>query len=256
MAKQRKIIISGGGSGGHIFPAIAIANALKQIDDSILDVDIEELLVEVDPILSTENTISSVDDVYLNGDVVERFDYEIMESDQFIRIVLPSGSNVSSVSIDFTMAPPTSLAASAAEATTAPRSRKTELITPSNPSAASHTTKQPPVDCIGIGNKTLVVNLGGPIDEERLRTASEPNAPSTPSKAPPVAIAPPPSPTVPVRSIHLRYCYAVKQTGFSRIGVTHQRNRWNFSPTAGSSPLFTLLSHLTQAFQYCVDTHP
>lgn len=35
MAKQRKIIISGGGSGGHIFPAIAIANALKQIDSSI-----------------------------------------------------------------------------------------------------------------------------------------------------------------------------------------------------------------------------
>ena len=35
MAKQKKIIISGGGSGGHIFPAIAIANALKQIDDSI-----------------------------------------------------------------------------------------------------------------------------------------------------------------------------------------------------------------------------
>jgi UDP-N-acetylglucosamine--N-acetylmuramyl-(pentapeptide) pyrophosphoryl-undecaprenol N-acetylglucosamine transferase len=35
MAKQRKIIISGGGTGGHIFPAIAIANALKQMDDSI-----------------------------------------------------------------------------------------------------------------------------------------------------------------------------------------------------------------------------
>ncbi|NTU42710.1 MAG: UDP-N-acetylglucosamine--N-acetylmuramyl-(pentapeptide) pyrophosphoryl-undecaprenol N-acetylglucosamine transferase, partial [Nitrospirales bacterium] len=27
-----KIIISGGGTGGHIFPAIAIANALKDID--------------------------------------------------------------------------------------------------------------------------------------------------------------------------------------------------------------------------------
>ncbi len=26
-----KIIISGGGTGGHIFPAIAIANALKQL---------------------------------------------------------------------------------------------------------------------------------------------------------------------------------------------------------------------------------
>lgn len=31
----KKIIIAGGGTGGHIFPAIAIANALKQIDNSI-----------------------------------------------------------------------------------------------------------------------------------------------------------------------------------------------------------------------------
>jgi len=31
----RKIIIAGGGTGGHIFPAIAIANALKKIDPSI-----------------------------------------------------------------------------------------------------------------------------------------------------------------------------------------------------------------------------
>ncbi len=30
-----RIIIAGGGTGGHIFPAIAIANALKRIDDSI-----------------------------------------------------------------------------------------------------------------------------------------------------------------------------------------------------------------------------
>lgn len=29
----KRIIISGGGTGGHIFPAIAIANALKKIDD-------------------------------------------------------------------------------------------------------------------------------------------------------------------------------------------------------------------------------
>jgi UDP-N-acetylglucosamine--N-acetylmuramyl-(pentapeptide) pyrophosphoryl-undecaprenol N-acetylglucosamine transferase len=28
----KRIIISGGGTGGHIFPAIAIANALKAID--------------------------------------------------------------------------------------------------------------------------------------------------------------------------------------------------------------------------------
>lgn len=34
--KQRKVIISGGGTGGHIFPAIAIANALKlKLGDSV-----------------------------------------------------------------------------------------------------------------------------------------------------------------------------------------------------------------------------
>ena len=32
---QRKVIISGGGTGGHIFPAIAIANALKRRDAGI-----------------------------------------------------------------------------------------------------------------------------------------------------------------------------------------------------------------------------
>lgn len=32
--KNKRIIISGGGTGGHIFPAIAIANALKKIDPS------------------------------------------------------------------------------------------------------------------------------------------------------------------------------------------------------------------------------
>ncbi len=31
----KRIIIAGGGTGGHIFPAIAIANALKKIDDSV-----------------------------------------------------------------------------------------------------------------------------------------------------------------------------------------------------------------------------
>src|SRR5215207_1182849 len=30
--RSYKIIIAGGGTGGHIFPAIAIANALKRID--------------------------------------------------------------------------------------------------------------------------------------------------------------------------------------------------------------------------------
>ena len=29
----KKIIIAGGGTGGHIFPAIAIANALKKLDN-------------------------------------------------------------------------------------------------------------------------------------------------------------------------------------------------------------------------------
>src|ERR1039457_4650769 len=30
-----RVIISGGGTGGHIFPAIAIANAMKEIDKSV-----------------------------------------------------------------------------------------------------------------------------------------------------------------------------------------------------------------------------
>ena len=33
--KIKKIIISGGGTGGHVFPAIAIADALKKIEPSI-----------------------------------------------------------------------------------------------------------------------------------------------------------------------------------------------------------------------------
>ena len=32
MKSGKRIIISGGGTGGHIFPAIAIANALKKLD--------------------------------------------------------------------------------------------------------------------------------------------------------------------------------------------------------------------------------
>jgi len=32
---KTKIIISGGGSGGHVFPAIAIANALKESIENV-----------------------------------------------------------------------------------------------------------------------------------------------------------------------------------------------------------------------------
>jgi UDP-N-acetylglucosamine--N-acetylmuramyl-(pentapeptide) pyrophosphoryl-undecaprenol N-acetylglucosamine transferase len=34
-ARQHKIVIAGGGTGGHIFPAVAIANALKKIEPGI-----------------------------------------------------------------------------------------------------------------------------------------------------------------------------------------------------------------------------
>jgi UDP-N-acetylglucosamine--N-acetylmuramyl-(pentapeptide) pyrophosphoryl-undecaprenol N-acetylglucosamine transferase len=35
LQRHKKVIISGGGTGGHIFPAISIANALRRIDPSI-----------------------------------------------------------------------------------------------------------------------------------------------------------------------------------------------------------------------------
>ncbi|TAL63872.1 MAG: UDP-N-acetylglucosamine--N-acetylmuramyl-(pentapeptide) pyrophosphoryl-undecaprenol N-acetylglucosamine transferase, partial [Bacteroidetes bacterium] len=35
LQKHKKVIISGGGTGGHIFPAISIANALRKIDPEI-----------------------------------------------------------------------------------------------------------------------------------------------------------------------------------------------------------------------------
>jgi UDP-N-acetylglucosamine--N-acetylmuramyl-(pentapeptide) pyrophosphoryl-undecaprenol N-acetylglucosamine transferase len=31
----KKLIIAGGGTGGHIFPAIAIANAIRKRDDTV-----------------------------------------------------------------------------------------------------------------------------------------------------------------------------------------------------------------------------
>ncbi len=46
MAQKTKIIISGGGTGGHVFPAIAIANALKKIqtDAEILFIGAQDRL--------------------------------------------------------------------------------------------------------------------------------------------------------------------------------------------------------------------
>ncbi len=33
--KTTKVIISGGGTGGHIFPAVSIANALKRLEPAM-----------------------------------------------------------------------------------------------------------------------------------------------------------------------------------------------------------------------------
>ena len=32
---SKKVIIAGGGTGGHVFPAIAIGQALQRLDDSV-----------------------------------------------------------------------------------------------------------------------------------------------------------------------------------------------------------------------------
>jgi UDP-N-acetylglucosamine--N-acetylmuramyl-(pentapeptide) pyrophosphoryl-undecaprenol N-acetylglucosamine transferase len=32
MSKELRVIISGGGTGGHIFPAVSIANAVKELE--------------------------------------------------------------------------------------------------------------------------------------------------------------------------------------------------------------------------------
>ena len=45
-----RVVISGGGTGGHIFPAIAIANALKAVNN-----DIEILFVGAEGKMEMEN---------------------------------------------------------------------------------------------------------------------------------------------------------------------------------------------------------
>ena len=46
---MKKVIISGGGTGGHIFPALSIANALKRLNK-----DIEILFVGAEDGMETD----------------------------------------------------------------------------------------------------------------------------------------------------------------------------------------------------------